>query len=296
MNEPSVGILEETRSHACTLLDEIIEQVFSSGCSSPRFREAREALEALPLTTAEIATARNRLNNARSYLEADERGAAYYELRLLRRSLEQQRSYHARLNCSRWQILPCAAVLFYHPESVPVEEDGPQVLRDRMRKPQKHRLPYGFPPAAATRRRDPGQPVEDVFFEPRAGRGLLAGVLPHPFCGPAVTGRGLCAFPHQRHHAGRAGEVVEHVVRQFDCRLARQRPLTRSRVAALDLGLECLAIIAKLGFAVFLTVGFVAAIGLTSGMSFVNPMAVRLCAGFFLWSLVLISCVTSRRA
>jgi hypothetical protein len=46
-------------------------------------------LEALPLTTAEFATARNRLENARSYLEAGERGAARYELRLLRRSLEQ---------------------------------------------------------------------------------------------------------------------------------------------------------------------------------------------------------------
>ena len=61
-------------------------------------------------------------------------------------------------------------------------------------------------------------------------------------------------------------------------------------------GLEFLAVIAKLGYAVFLTVGFVAAIGLQSGMNPVNPNAVRLCAGFFLWSLVLVSCATSRRA
>ena len=61
-------------------------------------------------------------------------------------------------------------------------------------------------------------------------------------------------------------------------------------------GLEFLAVIAKLGFAVFLSVGFVAAIGLQSGMNPVNRNAVRLCAGFFLWSLILISCVTSRRA
>ncbi len=61
-------------------------------------------------------------------------------------------------------------------------------------------------------------------------------------------------------------------------------------------GLEFVAVIANLGFAVFLTVGFMAAIGLQIGMNPVNPNAVRLCAGFFLWSLVLISCVTSRRA
>jgi hypothetical protein len=67
-------------------------------------------------------------------------------------------------------------------------------------------------------------------------------------------------------------------------------------VAALYFGLEFLAIIAKLGLAVFLTVGFVAAIGLTSGVSPINPIAVRLCTGFFLWSLTLILSVTSRSA
>jgi hypothetical protein len=60
-------------------LNRVVEQVF---------HEAHEALEALPLTTAEFATARNRLNNARSYLEAGEPGAALYEFRLLWRSLE----------------------------------------------------------------------------------------------------------------------------------------------------------------------------------------------------------------
>jgi hypothetical protein len=61
-------------------------------------------------------------------------------------------------------------------------------------------------------------------------------------------------------------------------------------------GLEFLAMIANLGFAVFLTVGFAAGSGLTSGMSLTNPIAVRLGAGFFVWSLALISSVTSRRA
>jgi hypothetical protein len=70
-------------------LDNHIEQVSGAGCPTAEFQEAHEVLEALPLTTAEFATARNRLNNARSYLEAGERGAARYELRLLRRSLER---------------------------------------------------------------------------------------------------------------------------------------------------------------------------------------------------------------
>jgi hypothetical protein len=89
MKVASTGILEQTRSHACACLDEIIEQVFISGCPTTKFLEAREALEALPLTTAENAIVRNRLNNARGYLQAGERGAARYELRLLRRSLDE---------------------------------------------------------------------------------------------------------------------------------------------------------------------------------------------------------------
>jgi hypothetical protein len=88
MKGASAGILEQIGLHACTLLDDIIEPVFSSGCPASRSRDAREVLEVLPLTTAEFVTARNRLENARSYPEAGERGAARYELRLLRRSLE----------------------------------------------------------------------------------------------------------------------------------------------------------------------------------------------------------------
>ena len=61
MKVASTGILEQIRSHACACLVEIIEQVFISGCPTTKFREARVALEALPMTTAEIASMRNRL-------------------------------------------------------------------------------------------------------------------------------------------------------------------------------------------------------------------------------------------
>jgi oxygen-independent coproporphyrinogen-3 oxidase len=120
--------------------------------------------------------------------------------------------------------------------SVPVNADDTQVLRDRLRKPQRHRLLHGYPLAASMRRRDPGQPAADVFFDPRAGRDLLVGVLPHPFCNPAVTGCGFCTFPHERYHAGQAGEIVEHVIQEIDGRIARQPALARRRVCALYIG------------------------------------------------------------
>jgi oxygen-independent coproporphyrinogen-3 oxidase len=133
-------------------------------------------------------------------------------------------------------MFPLTTVPFYDTASVPVHTDDAQVLRDRLRKPQRHRLLHGYPLAAAMRRRDPGEPAEDVFFDPRVSRDLLVGVLPHPFCNPALTGCGFCTFPHERYHADRAGEIVEHVIREIDGRLARQPALARRRVSALYIG------------------------------------------------------------
>jgi oxygen-independent coproporphyrinogen-3 oxidase len=133
-------------------------------------------------------------------------------------------------------MFPIATPSFYHAESDAVKGDDVQVLRDRLRKPQRHRLLHGYPLAAAMPHRDAGRPAADVPFDPDAGRDLLVGVLPHPFCNPAVTGCGFCTFPHERYHAGRAAEVVGHVVREIDGRLARQPALAGRRVAALYFG------------------------------------------------------------
>jgi oxygen-independent coproporphyrinogen-3 oxidase len=78
--------------------------------------------------------------------------------------------------------------------------------------------------------------IEDVFFDPHAGRELLVGVLPHPFCNPTVTGCGFCTFPHERYSTVRSGEVIDHVVREIDYQLAHQPALAGRRVAALYFG------------------------------------------------------------
>jgi coproporphyrinogen III oxidase-like Fe-S oxidoreductase len=133
-------------------------------------------------------------------------------------------------------MLSLATLPLYDSESLLVTEDNAQVLRARMRKPQRHRLLHGYPLAAAMRRRVGDSPAQDVYFDPRAGRDLLVGVLPHPFCNPAVTGCGFCTFPHQRYHEERAGEVVEHVTRDIDARLSRQPSLAHRRATALYIG------------------------------------------------------------
>jgi hypothetical protein len=53
------------------------------------FGRLRVLLDALPLDTTEFGLAVNRLANAQHYLETGEHGAGRFELRLLRRSLEE---------------------------------------------------------------------------------------------------------------------------------------------------------------------------------------------------------------
>jgi hypothetical protein len=60
------------------------------------------------------------------------------------------------------------------------------------------------------------------------------------------------------------------------------------------LGLRLLDIVARLGFALFITAGFAAGLCLNNAMTLSSPNLVRACGGVFLWTLILISCVTSR--
>jgi hypothetical protein len=60
------------------------------------------------------------------------------------------------------------------------------------------------------------------------------------------------------------------------------------------LGLHLLDVVARVGFSLFITAGFAAGLCLNASMSLSSPMLVTACGGVFLWTLVLISCMTSR--
>ncbi len=96
-------------------------------------------------------------------------------------------------------------------------------LARRMRGPQRHRLLHGYPLAGAM------PPASAPDFAPehavafnRAGRKLLVGVLPHPFCNPAVSGCGFCTFPHQPGNSAKTAGVVEDVIREINQAVERQ--------------------------------------------------------------------------
>lgn len=104
-------------------------------------------------------------------------------------------------------------------------------LARRMRGPQRHRLLHGYPLAAALPDATDFDPHHDVAFD-RAGRALIVGVLPHPFCNPAVSGCGFCTFPHQPGNSAKtadvaravSSEVSHRVFGQMDCLM--YRPVT----------------------------------------------------------------------
>jgi coproporphyrinogen III oxidase-like Fe-S oxidoreductase len=127
--------------------------------------------------------------------------------------------------------------LSHGPDAVQADHsDAAEELRARMQKPQRHRLLHGYPLAAAMRSREASQKDHDLVYPQDTARGLLVGVLPHPFCNPAVTGCGFCTFPHQPYNAAQAADIVEHVLKEIDGRVARQPALHRRAVTALYFG------------------------------------------------------------
>jgi oxygen-independent coproporphyrinogen-3 oxidase len=88
-------------------------------------------------------------------------------------------------------------------------------LRRRMTLPQRHRLLHGYPLAAALYPADVVGP-DFAVAHARTGRKLLVGVLPHPFCNPAVTGCGFCTFPHEPGNAAKTGPVVKAVIDEIN--------------------------------------------------------------------------------
>jgi oxygen-independent coproporphyrinogen-3 oxidase len=110
------------------------------------------------------------------------------------------------------------------------------MLHDCMRRPQRHRLLHGYPLAAAMPRRRITDSIGDVDFDLRTGRSLLVGILPHPYCNPAVTGCGFCTFPHEQYSAPAAAQMVENVLLEIERRVRHQPALQGRPVLGLYIG------------------------------------------------------------
>jgi coproporphyrinogen III oxidase-like Fe-S oxidoreductase len=120
------------------------------------------------------------------------------------------------------------------PDQRPLHADEQSYLRHRMQGPQRHRLLHGYPLAAAMWPRK--KEKDEIVFAEDTQRGLLVGVLPHPFCNPTVKGCGFCTFPHETYNADQAALVVAGVLQEIEQRLVRQPWLHRRPVVGLYFG------------------------------------------------------------
>jgi coproporphyrinogen III oxidase-like Fe-S oxidoreductase len=118
----------------------------------------------------------------------------------------------------------------------PADSDDLCELRRRMARPQRHRLLHGYPLAAAMPSADALMQLDAFRFDPRSRRGLLVGVLPHPFCNAAVWGCGFCTFPHEPYGARKATGVVKSVVREIETRIRAEPWLQHRPVTGLYFG------------------------------------------------------------
>ncbi len=80
----ALSISESLRVRLRQSLEDLLERVSLATGPVRGFEQVRQALEAMPLASAEFSLAVNRLANAQRYLKSGEPGAALFELRLLR--------------------------------------------------------------------------------------------------------------------------------------------------------------------------------------------------------------------
>lgn len=117
-----------------------------------------------------------------------------------------------------------------------------QLVRNRLKKPQRHRLLHGFPLAASMPflNYDMRRAVElgDPRFQHayRLDRPLLVGVLPHSFCNPKIAGCGFCTFPHEDFSSLKAAAVVNGVIREISTRVSKCPALEGKAIDALYFG------------------------------------------------------------
>lgn len=112
-------------------------------------------------------------------------------------------------------------------------------LARRLAGPQRHRLLQGFPAMPLMEHlpfahEHTAPPAESLTLDP--SRGLIVGVLPHPFCNPQVRGCGFCTFPQQPYNAARAARLVETVAQEVRTRTRAAEGLRGRAVEALYFG------------------------------------------------------------
>lgn len=108
-------------------------------------------------------------------------------------------------------------------------------LARRMAGPQRHRLLQGYPMLPLMRPVGEEAAAIQAFPIDRA-RGLIVGVLPHPFCNPQVRGCGFCTFPHEPYRGADARAVTARVADEVRARTGRAPGLAGREVDALYVG------------------------------------------------------------
>ena len=120
--------------------------------------------------------------------------------------------------------------------------DLDSLLSEYLKLPQRHRLLHGYPLHHKMSRidlltaREKKELRENAHFHNGFQRGLLIGVLPHPFCNPRVPGCGFCTFPNEPYRASAARKMVDGVIREIHRRKATDPELIERKPAGLYIG------------------------------------------------------------
>ena len=82
--------IDQVYAAAARPVQSLLRRAGDTNLSEDYWDAVQDALESLPLATADYATATKRVANARDYVATGEIGAAKYELRMLLRAVQMQ--------------------------------------------------------------------------------------------------------------------------------------------------------------------------------------------------------------
>jgi oxygen-independent coproporphyrinogen-3 oxidase len=117
-----------------------------------------------------------------------------------------------------------------------------QLVKSRLKRPQRHRLLHGFPLATSMpfldqeTRRAAERGDSRFQHDYQSSKPLLVGVLPHSYCNPKIAGCGFCTFPHEDFSSLKATAAVHGVIQEIQTRVSGSPSLEGKPIDALYFG------------------------------------------------------------
>lgn len=113
------------------------------------------------------------------------------------------------------------------------EKDWKTRLRQKMKRPQRHRLLHAYPMTSGLDPYD-GHPRQ-LMHTHRKKRNAI-GIIPHTFCNTGLKGCGFCTFPHEKYSKTGIKESMQAVIKELQIRKQTSSSFVTAPLSSIYIG------------------------------------------------------------